>query len=436
MTTSVIDFTAQCLAFGATFRASTIDIVAAYVQFNNGSTTGKMKLYAHLKTIQGVSKNGTTYTGLKLKQTEKAAPAPTPATTPALVPAPTMDAYQTEMLKLKQQKVQMQKEREERQAKEQKEREERQAKQAAEFKLRDEALAKELKGMDIKMKQMEVESQATLKQMDLEDKEKDRQFYREENNKNRKMTSMVGYNKYLDMMVYGTPSQQFVDCHSFIENASFQAFKQIGSIDTSVEESIASIARHAAKVVPIVEHGTTKDIEAIDVEEVMTVVAAIEERNEPVKKALTKLTDKASTIAEIAVSDQSRMIDSEYTVKLSKQNPEKHKTMKSKFDYIKQVNDDNSLITIKCGCCRKQINIKDNECHRCHDVPRSQGGDCSVDNIFLCCSGCNLNMGDEMSVEDYITVLYIKAKQAMQKIEAENVPSVACPVMPMIGVAA
>lgn len=44
-----------------------------------------------------------------------------------------------------------------------------------------------------------------------------------------------------------------------------------------------------------------------------------------------------------------------------------------------------------CPFCKNRINIEDFHC--AHDIAAANGGELSVDNLYPCCSGCNLSMG-------------------------------------------
>lgn len=58
-------FVAECMVIADGNTCLAQDVVAKWVAYN-GSTRGKCKLYAHIKSIQGVEKVGTTYYGIKL----------------------------------------------------------------------------------------------------------------------------------------------------------------------------------------------------------------------------------------------------------------------------------------------------------------------------------------------------------------------------------
>jgi len=60
----------------------------------------------------------------------------------------------------------------------------------------------------------------------------------------------------------------------------------------------------------------------------------------------------------------------------------------------------------KCPFCDKDITIA--TCHYAHDIAHSKGGEMSVDNLYTCCSTCNLSMSTRTYEE---AVEYLKSKR-------------------------
>jgi 5-methylcytosine-specific restriction endonuclease McrA len=163
-------------------------------------------------------------------------------------------------------------------------------------------------------------------------------------------------------------------------------------------------------------------VKAVKVADVDTVIhniidsVTIDDNKSIVAESMRPLLDLAKTIPEIAIRDEHRYLETTYMSKKQRQDPEKYKTLKPKINYVKALNElnhDTTGIHIKCFCCRDVIDMNNAGCHRSHDIPRSDGGDASRDNIYLCCATCNQAMGDCMSVIDYKTELYVKALDAM-----------------------
>lgn len=65
------------------------------------------------------------------------------------------------------------------------------------------------------------------------------------------------------------------------------------------------------------------------------------------------------------------------------------------------------VVVIDCYCCGKHMRLNSSEVHRCHNIPKSKGGDWSKNNVYLCCAGCNQDMGNEKSVLEYKIDLYV-----------------------------
>ena len=62
-------------------------------------------------------------------------------------------------------------------------------------------------------------------------------------------------------------------------------------------------------------------------------------------------------------------------------------------------------------------------CHRAHDIPKSGGGDHSKQNIYLTCSNCSQTMGDDLSVYEYKTVLYVKVLENIKANQGRDCSS-------------
>jgi hypothetical protein len=71
----------------------------------------------------------------------------------------------------------------------------------------------------------------------------------------------------------------------------------------------------------------------------------------------------------------------------------KKKTMvKDRMVLIREEsNYDSESEMLDCFMCKRRLHIKDT--HRCHIVSKVDGGDCSIDNLVLGCSGCNTISG-------------------------------------------
>jgi len=313
-----------------------------------------------------------------------------------------------------------QKEKEDRQAIIQKEIEEIKAKAQRESEERQAIIQKEIEEIKAKARKESEERKALLKkeiaemnnasnqkiaQMYIDDKENDRRLIREENSKNRQMYLTTKFNKYLDLKVYGSPAKQYITEESLIDVVGYDNYAMTSKINIKeIQEDVKKVSED----VIIYETGKAKEVKAIDVKNAKKLLEDIKEVSEDLK-------EKVDKIPEVAVRDENRNIISKYEEKKNviiqdKINGVKH----AKLDKIKYRREENELksigndIIVKCSCCKISININEDGCHRGHNIPASDGGDWSKDNIYLICATCNLNMSDKMSIDDYKVKLYVE----------------------------
>ena len=378
-----------------------------YTSINN---TGKLKFFAYMRDVLGIQRNNGNkyYLAIKVKPavvTQEVKPAVvTQEVKPAVVTQ--MSLFELETLKLKKLKMEQQ---------------------------------EKLKQMELekqeKLKQMELEQQERLNMMELkhkqhrlevevEEKDKDRQFIREENNKNRCMYSKVRSNQYLDMQVYGTPSNQYIKSDNMIKLINYKTYDAINSYHPVVDNNIKELVNDFSKDTIIYEDTKSETFKTINVSDINKLVEKIIETNKPifgeetvlVNNTLQKVVHESKEIPFIASRDQNRYLDSTYTKKLNNQNHVKNKSKQPKYNYVKPVNKlkmlkDNEFsneFSIECYCCSNKINLNDSGCHRSHNIPQSSSGDWSKDNIYLCCATCNSSMSDQLTVEEYKVNLFVK----------------------------
>ena len=115
MNTTITNFTNEYIRFGQGLVSSTISVVNAYIAYNNGSTAGKLKLYAHLQGLDGVSKVRSEFYGMELVQPTQSVEQPVvqpvvqpvePVAQPVVRPTqPTMTEYEMKCLELKERKI-------------------------------------------------------------------------------------------------------------------------------------------------------------------------------------------------------------------------------------------------------------------------------------------------------------------------------------------
>jgi hypothetical protein len=274
-----------------------------------------------------------------------------------------------------------------------------------------ESLEKQKMEQAEKLKTIEFTLTKDLKQMDLDDKQKDRDHYTMENNKNRKLFASHKFNRFMDPQVYGTPSQQFVTGQSLKDMLGFSIYNGTGSIEKKTYDLIVDSVNEKSEEVSVFENGITKLVQAVNVQNIKNMSDKIIIEDKEYIISVTEVTEKFKSIPEIAGRDESRMIDSTYQEKKNSLDISKHKSLKNKLDYVIPFNNlriiQNKHI-IKCYCCQADIDLNSAGCHRGHDIPDSDGGNASKENIYLICANCNLTMGAKYSVHEFKTQLYVE----------------------------
>jgi hypothetical protein len=423
MSSKIISFVTERTTMSGTI--SNKDLLEAYFQYAS-STSGRNSLYKHIEQLEGVTRTKSHFNGISLQKTIQKPIESTKVST--------QSTYELKCLELKERKLAQQKELKERelaqqkaseiQQKELKERELAQQKaseiQQKELKERELAQQKASEIQRKELKERELALQKELKDMDLAhayemkaidvcEKEKDRAFMREENNKNRRMHMPIRHNKYLDFAVYGNPSSQYIERSSMVDVLGFQAFNVSNKYDSIVLDAIESESRTVSKSVCVYENASVKEIDCIDVTDAKKVL-------ENVSKAIDSpnmldLMNNLESIPSTAVSDECRTIPSRYVSKKNIQDKSIHGKSKHKLKYVKAVNklrESGGKVLISCACCGLELDLQSSGCHRAHDIPQSDGGDWSIDNVYLTCASCNATMSDHMSVVEYKVELYVK----------------------------
>ncbi len=389
---AIQEFIAQCIIVKEGASVKTTDVAAEYVRVH-GSTEGKIKLYRALQGIAGVTKTRTTFEGMKIKLYEE----------PVVKKNTTVDngmtAYQKAKLELEQQRL----ERQERIEQQRLDQEKELKKGDQELKKGDQELERQRLEQEKELKQQELESQERMKQLD-------RDFMREENNKNRKMYVGSRFNKYLDLQVYGSPSQQYILTDSLSNVLEFQAFDITGDIEHAPQ--IKSDVENVSEQVSIIENGLTKTVSAVPISKTLDLL-------DTMPCDMPVLTKQVELIPDIAIKDDNRHIQSTYDIQMSMQDTDAYPTMMDKDKYLRVQNKVQSgpdgEIMITCYTCGKLVPMKSSACHRMHVIPKSKGGDCSINNIVLGCATCNQDTGNKYTALEYKVHLYAKLVNASDK---------------------
>ncbi len=414
------NFTQQYLDIGAGFIQNAVEVANAYIAYNKGSTTGKLKLYAYLQAIPEVSKQRGNFVGLRLKSTEA-------TNDTAIIQEQPMSAYEREMLKLAKEKTERKLKEQERLAKEKAEEQERLAKEKAEEQERLARWREEDKEQQERFHRDELELPKALAQMKIEHQERlqkaDHAYLTKENNKNRLINVMTHHNEFRDLLMYGTPSTVIADSESAMKLVSYSMYDHTNIHKQTIVDLVKDAIGLVASEQPVIRNGKEERISAITEDDVSKLVETVEDRVDKtdlqvIKVAVRNLAQKINEAKEIVKSDF-RHVESEKTIDIAKQDPNKHKTQMQKIKYVRACNklrtvpaaDGTVSTVINCYCCDKELDLHSSACHRAHNIPRSKGGDWSFDNIYLTCANCNEDMRDVLHVIDYKTELFARISQ-------------------------
>ncbi len=389
MSANIQKFIKQCIAIGANVETKSTAIANAYKTFN-GSTEGKLKMFKALEAIEGVSRAKCMFIGIKLSNECVNAPVKKEES------APSLTAYQRAKLELKQKEIEMQKE----------------LQKEGQESMKEQNMEIEKMRIDAQKEMLETKEryQKEIKQMEIDSMEKekhlDREFIKEENNKYRVMYVSTHFNKYTDLKIYGNPTTQFISDHSARDVLAFTGYRNGVDITTEMFNTMEENIKQFAEPVAVIEDDQTKQISAINVNNIKNLIPV----SESMEKPMSDFVDKVESLKQASKSDYRYQVN-EVDLKVKLQDQCKYKSRKEKQKYVKARNNikyDDGRIIINCYCCDKEIELNSSSCHRCHDIPQSKGGDWSTDNIFLCCSDCNNDMTDELTVIEYTANLFDK----------------------------
>ena len=375
----------------------------AYIKFS-GSTVGKNIM--HKKLCLKFLKIGKAYHGFYIKAEDKQV---------SVDSTPKLSEYERQCLEIKKRKLELAAEKkasEEKIAAEKKASEEKIAadkiKLKKELKEIDERIAAKIAAQKASLEKEKMAQAERFKQLDLLEKEKDRAFMREENNKPRVLTILSkGFNPYFDLVGYGNNSKQFIDSSSLKKVIGFSQFDNTNVRDLTIEHKIGDIVESESEDKIIYSGEDSSIIRGIDSEKVSEVLDKIE-IDEKAKE------DVLAQVSEICNAPK----DSSKRLKIPKldslrcsQLPDVNSSCLDKKKYIRAINKlrfvDNKIM-INCYCCDDEYPLDSPAIHRSHNIPKSRGGDWSKENIYLCCSSCNQDMGNEITVLDYKLDLYLR----------------------------
>ncbi len=350
-------------------------IKAAWIMWTN-NTVGQKHLIDHIRDTRGFMEMKKKIIGMSLK--------PISYNTPDIVTVP-MTEYEKGMLEIEREKIAAEREK-----------------------------TSEKKNTKIMLQDRE-------HQFIREIKDKEMAFQREENNKNRAIFSPEKANRYLDPVVYGTPTQKFITAESFVDNVAFRRFKATGDVEWDGEEELKKIVMDNAELQPVrtpdgndeakllfLTMQTAKDIaKKLNSGEVTMFpkgcLDTFIERLEEADKCLR--TNYSSMLTEV-----------EYLERTNKEDKKTNKHYRNplKEAYIRSCNkayrDKSGKLHVKCTCCDTVLPIDSPDLDRGHDYPDSKGGSWCPSNIYLVCKPCNLSMSNKKTVSECLAEIYGKRR--------------------------
>ena len=436
MNTVITNFANQYLSIGKGLMSSTVSVVNAYVAFNNGSTAGKLKLYAYIQALEGVSKVRSEFHGVRLIEPTTAEPVTPPATQPTAATAAAepvakqsgMSEYERLCIEAKNKKIEqmrIDKERELAEARALKEKE-------LELKEKEMTEARKTEERKIEMKELKMRQTYEMEMSKLQFKsqcfERTMSFQKEVNNMNRRMNA--GYiDRKTEYVVLGTASNVHIEYDSAIDNLNELKYEDdlkepikkcfddqvvdLEMVDKTKERAIslkAMINIHAMIISKLDTNEISEELKESILDEydnIAEIVDDIKVSEDNIKHyidisnseivRLKEIETEARLYARVHTRSYNRCIN-ENTKKGSKIG---RKSMLPVVEYVVSENNIRSIdgsIFVDCYCCSKELNIKD--ALRSHVVAKELGGTCDKENIRVCCKQCNLDMGI-MDLEAY-----------------------------------
>jgi len=277
---------------------------------------------------------------------------------------------------------------------------------------------------ELKLKQMDEEREKALRLMDQEfakeESRKKREFIREENNKPRVITMLSrGFNPYLDLVGYGTSVNQFIEADSLKKVIGYGQFNATNSRNLVIEHKVEEIVDSFSEDKTVFAGESSLEVKGIDSDKVKDIISKIKEDVD--SDCIEEVLEQVDEIEKAPLSKTERVKIPVLDKLKSKQDPDTFKE-KHKNHYVRAVNkirSENDKLHINCYTCDKSFEMESSAIHRCHNIPKSKGGDWHRDNVYLCCANCNLQMGNAMSVSEYKISIYTKISEEKNTTKVE-----------------
>ncbi len=333
--------------------------------------------------------------------------------------------YESEMLKLKREELDFEKEMRRMEMTSNIELKQKEKEANIELQQMEKEANKELKIMEMnndrELKQMKINADVELKKMEFA-------FYEKENNKNRNLLKETRHfvnkklNDFANLKIYGTPSVQYIDMNCAYRSLILATHTAFHRLDTNMISLMKSHMEPLKQQQIIYYNNMSQPLNVIPALDFLNVCNQIvdsnnnnleDKDNNKLLYTMNPLLEYVDNIRHNSNSDNNRIfnsfIDHQYESKLI--NEKSNKTMKDKEKYRNIINDaivdNDDEVIIKCYTCGSKINLNSKMCERLHDLPKSNGGSFSIENIKLGCSNCNRNMSNNFNILEYKVKLII-----------------------------
>ncbi len=236
---------------------------------------------------------------------------------------------------------------------------------------------------------------------------------REDNGKNRCLFSKVRTHRFIDIQPYGTPSMQYIPIDNLVDVIGFTVFESTNYIDNGFNKLIRHSLDRYGEDHYIYMNGTSMLRNCVSINDAIIAIKEMmamrdihcdDACDDNLCNNMCRLIFRIESVKDIASRDNNRQLPSVYQE--CKSNISGSTKRMPKSDYVKPCNKPHSKLSsegifVHCYVCNKKVAIESKACHRSHNIPQSDNGDWSFENIFLCCATCNSDMSDAYTVMEY-----------------------------------
>ena len=234
---------------------------------------------------------------------------------------------------------------------------------------------------------------------------------------------ITGHSMAYDVPVYGNPSEQCVDANSLKIHHVFAEYLTNKTIDQDAVNNINSVFENKINKDLVYLNGEKTELELVRIVDALGIQEELiglkqvpkEKRKLTESYEITNIKPYLNKVPDNAKSDTKRIFKSlgqeNYALKTS---PEGRKSASQDLEYYlyeingKSHNEDKNKTTIKCFTCNTLLDYNTVNVEKLHDIPKSKNGNYSRENIKLGCRACNLAMGSETTLTEFVFVKMLK----------------------------